>query len=143
MCGGAWQFATCIRQIRELPTTEVFSTSFLSEDLSEGSFDEVSWIKFVIPGRTSDAQQQYHKVMLAQTMDKYLCLTTKQFAGFIAHKSQKHDRLCLFAGSSVPWIVRERKDGNFELIGEAYIHGIMDGEAIDWKDCDWQGICLA
>ncbi|PSN58720.1 HET-domain-containing protein [Corynespora cassiicola Philippines] len=44
------------------------------------------------------------------------------------------DRICVLAGGTVPFIVRRvanssRSMRKFELIGEAYVHGIMHGEA--------------
>jgi hypothetical protein len=34
----------------------------------------------------------------------------------------------------VPFILREDKDGFFMLVGECYVHGIMDGEAMKEQD---------
>lgn len=42
------------------------------------------------------------------------------------------DVVVLFPGAHVPYVLRPRPDsgrGHFELVGEAYCHGIMDGEA--------------
>lgn len=33
-------------------------------------------------------------------------------------------------GSKVPYAVRKRKEGGYRLIGEAYTHGIIDGEIL-------------
>lgn len=41
------------------------------------------------------------------------------------------DLVCILYGCSVPVILRRHEDGGyFELIGEAYVHGKMDGEAM-------------
>lgn len=34
-------------------------------------------------------------------------------------------------GSSVPFIIREVTNDKFRLVGEEYVHGLMDGEYID------------
>jgi hypothetical protein len=48
--------------------------------------------------------------------------------------TQAGDTIAIILGSSVPFVVRERQDGTFLLIGECYIDGIMFGEAVgDWK----------
>ncbi len=48
--------------------------------------------------------------------------------------TKKGDLICILYGCSVPVILRQRPPnspgGWFELIGEAYVHGKMDGEAI-------------
>jgi hypothetical protein len=54
------------------------------------------------------------------------------------------DQIALLAGSKVPYVLR-KEDGEVEnqvwsLIGEAYVHGIMFGEA--WNDEKCHDICL-
>ena len=39
------------------------------------------------------------------------------------------DVLCILLGCSVPVLLRERRS-HFELVGECYVHGMMDGEAL-------------
>jgi hypothetical protein len=42
-------------------------------------------------------------------------------------------------GSSVPLLLRPRDNAGYQLIGEAYVHGIMQGEAMEWLR---KGNCL-
>jgi hypothetical protein len=37
---------------------------------------------------------------------------------------------CVLRGGNVPFILNQREDGYFEVVGEAYVHGIMDGEYV-------------
>lgn len=39
------------------------------------------------------------------------------------------DLLYVLVGADVPYVIRSSTDGRLELIGEAYVHGAMDGEA--------------
>jgi hypothetical protein len=39
------------------------------------------------------------------------------------------DHICVMAGGSVPFVIREIGNDRFSLIGEAYVQGLMDGEA--------------
>ena len=39
------------------------------------------------------------------------------------------DIVCTLLGGSVPYILRPRPDGYYNLIGEFYVHGLMHGEA--------------
>jgi hypothetical protein len=51
--------------------------------------------------------------------------------------TQSGDIVCILFGCSVPVVLREfEEEGNhyFKLIGECYIHGLMDGEAFDHLD---------
>jgi hypothetical protein len=58
--------------------------------------------------------------------------------GFAPMAASPEDIICILYGCSVPVILRPRieKDGeteqtHFLLVGECYLHGMMDGEAID------------
>jgi hypothetical protein len=41
------------------------------------------------------------------------------------------DTLCIFHGVSVPFILAPTIKGRFKLAGQAYIHGVMNGELVD------------
>ena len=48
---------------------------------------------------------------------------------------RQRDLVCVLLGSGVPFVLREVSgggsgDGWYELVGECYCHGIMDGEAV-------------
>lgn len=40
------------------------------------------------------------------------------------------DLLCVLYGCCVPVVLRKVRDGKYKLIGETYIYGLMDGEAL-------------
>lgn len=40
------------------------------------------------------------------------------------------DSICVFLGGNVPWVVR-REGHEYTLVGECYVHGIMDGEFME------------
>lgn len=46
--------------------------------------------------------------------------------------AQNGDHICVLLGGSTPFVLREI-DGQdeYKLIGEAYVHGIMDGEVVE------------
>jgi len=51
------------------------------------------------------------------------------------------DLLYLFPGSKTPSIIRALNGETFSLIGEAYVDGIMHGEAVKTKP-QWKEVCL-
>jgi hypothetical protein len=60
--------------------------------------------------------------------------------------TREGDLVCVLYGVGVPLVTRamkEREDRRqeYELVGECYIHGIMDGEAIA-MDYKVEDICL-
>ena len=53
--------------------------------------------------------------------------TTKGFMGLAPDIAQVGDKICLISGCCTPFVIRP--DGpNFCLVGESYVHGVMDGE---------------
>jgi hypothetical protein len=63
-------------------------------------------------------------------------LPEKTLVGLGPSKTKKGDIIAILYGCSVPVILRPVRDSprevqDYEFIGEAYIHGKMDGEAID------------
>ena len=53
--------------------------------------------------------------------------------------ANKHFRICILRGCSVPVILRECDEGevpSYKIIGEAFVHRMMDGQALtlgkDW-----------
>lgn len=54
--------------------------------------------------------------------------------GLVPRHTQVHDQVCILYGCSVPVVLRKESGKNgamyWRLIGEAYVHGAMDGEEI-------------
>lgn len=50
--------------------------------------------------------------------------------GLCPPRTKEGDIICILHGCSVPVVLRPTADG-MELVGEAYVHGIMDGEALE------------
>ncbi|KAI9744545.1 MAG: hypothetical protein M1818_002074 [Claussenomyces sp. TS43310] len=55
--------------------------------------------------------------------------TAKGFFGLVPPAATSSDLICILFGCSVPVVLRKHEDC-FTLIGECYIHGMMDGEAM-------------
>lgn len=44
--------------------------------------------------------------------------------------AESGDKICILFGSQVPFILRQ-EESHWIIIGECYIHGVMDGEAVE------------
>jgi hypothetical protein len=54
--------------------------------------------------------------------------------GLAPESTKNEDLVCILFGCSVPVILRMTSKDKYALIGEAYVHGKMQGEALsDWK----------
>lgn len=57
--------------------------------------------------------------------------TGRDYIGIAPQESQKSDVICIFFGCSVPVVLQPQDNGDFKFVGECYVHGVMDGEAVD------------
>jgi hypothetical protein len=68
---------------------------------------------------------------------KVLVVTQSGRLGLARFEAVPEDLVCIMMGCSVPMIIRpvsHAEPGKYILIGESYIHGIMDGEVMDELD---------
>ncbi|KAK0616756.1 heterokaryon incompatibility protein-domain-containing protein [Immersiella caudata] len=65
------------------------------------------------------------------TRGRRFCLTSQGFIGLVPPATKLGDVLCLVPGAQTPFLLRPigNDAGQFSLVGECYIHGMMDGEA--------------
>jgi hypothetical protein len=61
-------------------------------------------------------------------------ISTRGYVGLTPCHSEPGDIICILYGCVVPFVLR-RNGAGYQLIGEAYVHGIMDGEFME-KDHD-------
>jgi len=87
-----------------------------SREANEREPLQSNWLSFL--GSVSKA---YGARRLFRTNDNYLGLT--------ALSQQVGDQIWLIGGCNMPIVLRPLENGNFALVGEAYVHGIMDGSA--------------
>lgn len=57
--------------------------------------------------------------------------TYSKFLGTGPRSLQKGDELWVLAGAPTPFILRSLSNGNYRLVGEAYVYGLMHGEALE------------
>jgi hypothetical protein len=55
----------------------------------------------------------------------------QRILGFAPFSSQEGDFVCVLRGCSVPVILRRTSGDHYVFVGEAYVHGTMDGEIMD------------
>lgn len=73
--------------------------------------------------------------MIAAVNRRRLGVTRKQYLGLFPQGTKAGDQVCVITGACVPFVIRrhEIKD-EYQLVGECYVHGIMDGEVEDMRD---------
>lgn len=63
------------------------------------------------------------------TFRRRLIMTQKQYLGLTSEHVQAGDIIAILVGGQLPFVLR-KVHSHYILIGEAYVHGIMDGEAV-------------
>ncbi|KAI0458578.1 hypothetical protein F5B21DRAFT_500471 [Xylaria acuta] len=61
--------------------------------------------------------------------DAVFCGTERRYVGLVPDAAREGDQICLLHGGRVPFLLRPKANGVYRLVGEAYIHGIMQGQA--------------
>jgi hypothetical protein len=56
--------------------------------------------------------------------------TTRGHFGWGVHGIQADDVVSVFFGGDYPFTLRRQEDGRYKIIGDCYVHGSMDGEAL-------------
>jgi len=57
-------------------------------------------------------------------------ITSTRCIGWAHPRAQPGDQIFVVGGCTVPVILRSRDNGGYVLVGDAYVEGIMDGEAV-------------
>ena len=124
-----WRTLTCNHNTKMLPGPAIHGTwmkSYVELLLEKGSANE-EWMK----ERVSDFQQ-IHAVIGLMNKDRRFCATIDGRIGLVPRSAAAADVICVLYGGRVPFVLRPCEKG-YTLIGECYIHGLMNGEAMDMK----------
>jgi hypothetical protein len=65
---------------------------------------------------------------------KLLCSTVEGRLGSMPDTARPGDRICIFFGGRVPYVIRPCGNEEYTLVGPCYLHGVMDGEAMVKND---------
>jgi hypothetical protein len=70
-------------------------------------------------------------------MNRRLLISEKGMLGMAPIKAKKGDIICVLFGCSVPLLLRQRhSQEEYEFIGECYLDGYMNGEALDSMEAE-------
>jgi hypothetical protein len=66
---------------------------------------------------------------------KRLCWTEAGYLGVVPGESRLDDEVWLLKGGKMPMVLRKVDEGTYELVGDSYIHGVMNGEKFEEGRC--------
>jgi hypothetical protein len=71
-----------------------------------------------------------YRVLMGDQFNRRPFISTQGYVGLIPCHSKPGDVICILYGCVVPFVLRKNEVG-YQLVGEAYVHGIMDGEFVE------------
>jgi hypothetical protein len=74
--------------------------------------------------------ERYIGEIKVKARDRKPFVTTKGHLGLGPDHVEPGDVIAVLIGCQVPFALRKSADGKYEIVGEAYVDGIMDGEAV-------------
>lgn len=92
----------------------------------------------------SEEELQIRQLMKDVEKARWLCggqetrrkfaVTGKGCIGMVPRKARVGDLICILYGSAVPMVLRKMpSEDTYQLVGETYVHGIMDGEGLSTR----------
>lgn len=80
---------------------------------------------------------QYVEIEVLQDNMRFM-KTKRGHLGWAADNAKQGDKIFVLKGCSVPVLLRARPEGGYTVVGDAYVHWIMKGEAVrDGQDVTW------
>jgi hypothetical protein len=84
--------------------------------------------------RRARASRDYEMALGRVSGGRVVCRTEDGYIGMVPCSTQAGDKICAFLGADTPFVIRDKGDRNWQLIGECYIHGMMYGEILEFPD---------
>ncbi|KAK3319453.1 heterokaryon incompatibility protein-domain-containing protein [Apodospora peruviana] len=79
--------------------------------------------------RECDQGEKYANWATTISMQMKRCGTVKGYIGQVPKSTQAGDVVCVIGGAAVPFVLRAGS-GGYKVVGQCYLHGIMEGEAL-------------
>ncbi|KAF1990796.1 hypothetical protein K402DRAFT_438381 [Aulographum hederae CBS 113979] len=104
---------------------EEFTRKVLSSPAAGQTYQE--WMRCLL----DSAPVKFIKAMEQMTLKRKLCYTEKGYFGMVPSSTKMGDKIFVLHGGDVPFVLRgSGKKGEYQLVGDAYVHRIMNGEAL-------------
>jgi hypothetical protein len=89
------------------------------------------------PGRAADVNMSDTNPFLSRCKNTAGSMARRLITMNVGHigtgpcRVRKGDRICVLLGCSIPLILRPREgQPSYQVVGECYLHGFMDGEVL-------------
>ena len=121
------QLSDAVNGIKSKVTEALRKSDFLAEEFN-GNVDELI-------GLARDLMNT-NWLVGQPSFTRMLCITRNGYIGMVPKKTEIGDVVVVLNGAQVPFVLRPALsvvdgwvEGSYQLVGECYVHGVMDGEA--------------
>ncbi|KAF4498431.1 heterokaryon incompatibility (het-6OR allele) [Fusarium agapanthi] len=119
--------------------------SFMARTSSLGGFSEefdLEWTSVVAKelADTFILAAKYARLLGTYAGQRRVFLTDEGHLGLAFSSILEGDSVWVVSSCPVPLVLRPRVDGTYQMVGDSYVHGIMEGEAV--KDNSWEEITM-
>jgi hypothetical protein len=132
-------------------TTEEYSTLFrgylsfykvgISDTVDISVFtDEESTEEFVEQGGAKDMTITENALYYAPTVQ--FAVTKEGRLALAPKRAEIGDVVCVLPGAQTAHVIRRQDNGRYRLVGDCYVHGLMDGEAMEMEDIPLENVEL-
>lgn len=83
---------------------------------------------------TMRGESQLDSGIIGKSLGRLPLITKKGHLGLSSVQIVSSDVVAVILGSQVPFVLRSHDEGHYQIISEAYVDGIMDGEATTLSD---------
>ena len=131
---GFWRALIGERKKGDFPGPEQYGTPFDSY-LAHAKSHQQGYTQILDTRKRQDSSGITNPLVKQATLgyvapNRKFFTTTKDLIGLGPRSMCKGDVICIMSGGRVPYVLREERDHR-RLIGEAYVHGLMEGQAVD------------
>jgi hypothetical protein len=82
----------------------------------------------------SQASSQYAAAIDSGARGRKLCVTKNDRLGLCLAETCAGDIVAVLIGAAVPFIMHRYEDFSYKLVGDTYIYGLMNGEALESQE---------
>jgi hypothetical protein len=108
----------------------------INEDFKTESKDSLGLADIVSSVKVELEEKRCFDLSIQQALESRCFFTTSSgYIGVGPHDTLCDDYVAVFLGGNMPFIIRD-KSTHHSLVGEAYVHGIMNGELM----ASWMGL---
>lgn len=113
-----------------LKACDKWYNEFLQQVQDAKEAEELSVMEALYCGKPS--QEQLYPQLLHLLHSRMPFISSTGYVGLCPKDARPGDVICIFDGGQIPYIVRPAGE-TYNLVGDAYVHGIMYGEFMDEK----------